>query len=835
MKSKAGHNRIAAGLMVIMLSFSLMWGGLFDFAFLVAHAEEETTVTESKDNAFAEATPVLETSEPAAKDEVSPESESTTEAMTSNEEQPGSEENESTQDAGNSVAAETPTSDGQENEDETADQLTNAPKLKSQNSNSLRSGSSSGTKKITVIKTWVNDDGSVRPDNLTVHIKQRNSMLKTGTEIETQLKTLSGSGSANSDNTTIQSIVQATEAQYEAKKSGLTSSNIISQSGAATFAWYENNTIYLYSEAENVYMNNISGTMFRKMRSLTDISGLSMFNTHYVTNMNRMFQDSTSITSLSALSGWEVGNVTDMTYTFGANYVPSNYRPMSINDISALSSWDVSNVQSFDQTFKCTPGITSIAAIKDWDVSNATTTNQMFNRAGFSDASELVNWDVKCVTNFNMMFANISGLSASDMPVFTNRPGTWASTGTYTPDPNPPAETSVTPPTPAMPTGSFIEYSNNGTTSGNCTVTRSSNYWSYEFEVTDDGSKWSVWEDTKDGSHLDDKNGLVDAYTESSGRRVGLGGSEANAIEGVTNDAYITNTNTKRKEITFRKTWNDNNDALGRRPSDLDIGLYLNGNKVRFNGVAYDPSQWVKSGNTWTYTFVHYSNADVTDYSLKEETVPNYYSCQPSQTIHVTRTSAVGASLQTGEASFTNNIGRGSITIGKETVGNQADKTKVFTVTIEIFEAHRNDQYKITTESGTPTGDTEIWTDSNGKGFATVYLKDTDKVKINNLEAGVRYEIKEQAAGYVNSATVSGSQIVGSSPGAYTRVKDDGSGLGTDENAIITFVNKKDGSIPTGVFTDNEPWMLQMLIAEIIGAFLLGLAIRRKQDEMWRV
>ena len=680
----------------------------------------------------------------------------------------------------------------------------------------------SGTKKITVIKTWVNDDGSVRPTNLTIHIKTSNSYLQTGTAIESKMKTLSGSGGVNSDNTTVTAIRQATDAEYQAIKSSLTSNNEIQSSGEKTYMWYSSGTIYVYSEATNVYMNSNSGAMFRKFVNLTDISGLSMFNTSYVTDMNRMFQDDLKLADYSPIAGWNVKYVQNFNFTFGASGKTSaSATPMAMTDFEFLRNWDVSNATNFNQTFKGCSSVPSLEPIKDWDVSKVTDFSQAFNWCeGLTDATRayIDGWDVRAVTTFNKMFGNPAATPTE--PDFLLRSGTWDSDGTYTPDN--PAITPTAPDTPSSPpTGSSIEYTNNGTTSGNCTVTKSGNYWFYEFEVTDDDSEWSVWEDTTDGSHLDDKNGLVDAYTESSGRTVGLGGSEANAIEGVTDDAYITNTNTKRKEITFVKTWNDDNDALGRRPSNLDIGLYLNGNKVLFNGAAYDPSQWVKSGNTWTYTFVHYSDNDVTYYSLKEETVPNHYFCQPSQTLPVTDTTTPGTGLQTGEAAFTNNIGRGSITIGKDTVGNQADKTKVFTVTIEIFEAHRNGQYEITTESGTPTGDTEIWTDSNGEGFATVYLKDTDKVKINNLEAGVRYEIKEQAAGYVNSATVSGSQIVESSPGVYTGVKDDGSGLGTYENATITFENKKTGSIPTGISSDTAPWTMMLAIPSIALAFLM--------------
>ena len=50
--------------------------------------------------------------------------------------------------------------------------------------------------------------------------------------------------------------------------------------------------------------------------------------------------------------------------------------------------------------------------------------------------------------------------------------------------------------------------------------------------------------------------------------------------------------------ITVTKRWNDDNNSAGVRPADLEITLYQNGAVY-----ATMKSDWVKNGNTWTYTF----------------------------------------------------------------------------------------------------------------------------------------------------------------------------------------------------------------------------------------
>lgn len=294
------------------------------------------------------------------------------------------------------------------------------------------SSSTSATKKITITKKWENDDDSVRPDNVTIHLKKTSSILLSGSSnsnhntspLENKIKQIAGDGSQNSNNANIKSIKYATKEEYDAKKSSLTSSNEIQASGEKTYMWFDSSsTIYLYSEADNIYLNNDSGGIFRKMTNLTDISGLSHLNTFYVTDMNRMFQNTEKLTDLTPIANWNVSNVVNMNWIFGHT---ETSKTMSItsdsNSLGALTNWNTSNVRNFDQAFKACKNITSLEPLQNWDVSNVTNMHQMFNwTTGLKNdsAKYIENWDVRRVSNFTNMFNNAD--SSLQKPIFTLR------------------------------------------------------------------------------------------------------------------------------------------------------------------------------------------------------------------------------------------------------------------------------------------------------------------------------------------------------------------------------------------------------------------------------
>ena len=79
---------------------------------------------------------------------------------------------------------------------------------------------------------------------------------------------------------------------------------------------YDNDTIYYYSNAKEIYLNSDSSEMFYNFIKLNDISWLKNRDASNVKNMYNMFAGCYNITNTSPLKDWDVSNVTNMAGTF---------------------------------------------------------------------------------------------------------------------------------------------------------------------------------------------------------------------------------------------------------------------------------------------------------------------------------------------------------------------------------------------------------------------------------------------------------------------------------------------------------------------------------------
>ena len=86
--------------------------------------------------------------------------------------------------------------------------------------------------------------------------------------------------------------------------------------------------------------------------------------------------------------------------------------------------------------------------------------------------------------------------------------------------------------------------------------------------------------------------------------------------------------NVEYSDITGTKSWEDNSDAYGTRPDGITLALHRKagtGAEEVVNGADGKPLQptWVKSGNTWTYTYTHLpqANAQGESYTYRVEEI----------------------------------------------------------------------------------------------------------------------------------------------------------------------------------------------------------------------
>ena len=347
---------------------------------------------------------------------------------------------------------------------------------------------------ITITKEWIGDDSIknfVRPSNITAHIKKTVSNMPTGASIKNTMINLAGSAG------NITAIKQATSCN--------TSGTQIQTSGERTYMWYSGGTIYLCSEADNVYANDDMSYAFNALINLKTIDGLAIFNTTYTTKMNHMFQNSRSLESLAGLENWDTGNVTTMRSMFASSDTSVH---MAYSDLRPLANWNTQSVIDMNQMFKTSGYVTDLSPLSKWNVESVTDMSQMFNRTGikagvFPDASKLASWHPIRVLNngFDMMFANTNNIATncSVLPQFTERSGNWCGSkkGTYVPSSGP----STTPSSiiPKTPDATNEQTCTGATTTGEdnkWSQDNTANIWTCNITLSNDGSIYKVWEDT---------------------------------------------------------------------------------------------------------------------------------------------------------------------------------------------------------------------------------------------------------------------------------------------------------------------------------------------------
>ena len=130
-----------------------------------------------------------------------------------------------------------------------------------------------------------------------------------------------------------------------------------------------------------------------------------------------MFNGCYNLTDISGLSNWDTSNVTDMGYIF--------YYCYNLTDISALSNWNVSKVDTLIYAFTFV-AMTNLNALSSWDVSSVTCLNYTFRDCKkLTDVSGINNWNIKSLKYAEKIFGGLS-----IYPTWKN--GTW-SNGTFTP------------------------------------------------------------------------------------------------------------------------------------------------------------------------------------------------------------------------------------------------------------------------------------------------------------------------------------------------------------------------------------------------------------------
>ena len=220
--------------------------------------------------------------------------------------------------------------------------------------------------------------------------------LKTGKEVNKIFKQAVGTNCYRYDVCT--EVISFKRAEELPRKTTYSITKDLSDFKVEVWFNYDDKTIYYYSDAPIIHMNENSSNLFKDFNSLRIVSGLSDFDTSFVEDMSSMFFN-TKLNSVLPLSNWDTSNVRNMSSMFeGTPFV----------DLTPLANWNILNVTNMSHMFDECLNINSIAALSNWNTSNVTNMSYLFRGMdSVSDISPLASWDVSKVTDMSYMFAAI--------------------------------------------------------------------------------------------------------------------------------------------------------------------------------------------------------------------------------------------------------------------------------------------------------------------------------------------------------------------------------------------------------------------------------------------
>ena len=137
-----------------------------------------------------------------------------------------------------------------------------------------------------------------------------NTKMKTLASLANGGETVTGTGTGDRYITAIkESLTEPTDENKEEKNIVSVNNN---QYPIPIYMWYEDGTIYWWSEDKKPMLNIDASNMFNRMLILTNIIGLKNFDSSKSINFSYMFNFATALSDISSISNWNTSNVTNM-------------------------------------------------------------------------------------------------------------------------------------------------------------------------------------------------------------------------------------------------------------------------------------------------------------------------------------------------------------------------------------------------------------------------------------------------------------------------------------------------------------------------------------------
>jgi surface protein len=178
--------------------------------------------------------------------------------------------------------------------------------------------------------------------------------------------------------------------------------------------------------------------MFDNCGSLTEIKGISGWDTSTVTSFANFFDNCTALTetTIKQVENWDVSSVEFFTSMFNncdqltsidlSNWTINTTTGVdmnsmfancnTLNEIIGLDNWDVSRVTSLNSFFSTSPNLNqaTIDSIENWDIQNVTTLAGIFQNLTTITSVNISGWVGPNVSDINSMFRGCQNVVSID-------------------------------------------------------------------------------------------------------------------------------------------------------------------------------------------------------------------------------------------------------------------------------------------------------------------------------------------------------------------------------------------------------------------------------------
>ncbi len=256
------------------------------------------------------------------------------------------------------------------------------------------------------------------------------AMFDTGNNVNIKMKKLAGlvNPSSGTEDT---NVIAITRTNVRPDTSSFTSDNIVSISNATynapIYVWYDNGTIYWFTDDEKPELNMDASFMFSRFKGL-ELLELEDVDSNYTTTLSNMFNGDTGLVDVD-LSSLNTSNVTSLYQMF--------YGATSLQSIN-ISNWDMSNISSVQWIFDGVTGLNTVIAedatfntlsmntflrrnslttisVKNSNPGTSTSIESMFLNDQNLTNLDITNFDTSNVTNMSRMFSGCSSLTSIDL------------------------------------------------------------------------------------------------------------------------------------------------------------------------------------------------------------------------------------------------------------------------------------------------------------------------------------------------------------------------------------------------------------------------------------